>query len=63
MEKATEAELYQLAGYARMHDLPLALKWLMRAMQEKQTRPRRRVRVRLKGGGEFWMAGERLKER
>ena len=62
MDKATEDEVYKLAAYARMNDLPLALKWLMRAMQETKPRPRRKVKATLPSGGSFFMDRARLRE-
>jgi hypothetical protein len=64
MDKATEDELYQLGAYARLNGLDLALRWLMRevAIANRRPRPRKKIRVRLPGGGQFWMERGRLRE-
>ena len=63
MDKDTEDELYHLAGYARLNGLDRGLRWIMRELAaEKRPRPRRKVRVRLPGGGEFWMERKHLEE-
>ena len=62
MDKQTEAELFALASYARMNNLPRALAWLMRAMQEARPRRPRGIKARLLRGGTVWLDPERLRD-
>ena len=61
MDKKTEDELLELGAYARMNNLPRALAWLMRAMQEARPRRPRGIKVQLLKGGRFWLDPERLR--
>ena len=62
MDKKTEDELLELGAYARMNNLPRALAWLMRAMQEARPRRPRGIKAKLKNGGVFWLKPERIRE-
>ena len=62
---ATQCELYKLASLGREHGLDRAVQWLMARMAEaERTRKRhkRKVKVRLERGGEFWVEERVLKE-
>ena len=61
MDKATVDELYQLAAYARTHELMRALAWLMRGMQAERPKLPRGIKARLVKGGFFWMDPGKLK--
>lgn len=62
MDKQTEAELLELGAYARMNNLPRALAWLMRAMQEARPRRPRGIKAKLLRGGTVWLDPERIRE-
>lgn len=63
IDQDTERELYELASYARLNGLDLALRWLMREMAaEKKTKPRRKIPARLPKGGQFYIDRDRLRE-
>jgi len=66
MDGATREELVRLAALGRERGLARAVRWIMARMAEmervQKRRGKRKVRVHLVQGGEFWMDEARLKD-